>query len=46
LRFAASRKASPTFIGYAVFLGELYFRQERLIFPGRLLAGDFQFQFD
>jgi uncharacterized protein len=34
------------FIGYAVFLGALYFRQERLIFPGRPLAGDFQFQFD
>ena len=33
-------------IGYALFLGELYFRQERLIFPGRPLAGDFQFQFD
>ena len=33
-------------IAYAVFLGALYFRQERLIFPGRPLAGDFQFQFD
>lgn len=33
-------------IGYAVFLGALYFGQERLIFPGRPLAGDFQFQFD
>jgi uncharacterized protein len=31
---------------YAVFLGALYFKQERLIFPGRPLAADFQFQFD
>lgn len=33
-------------VGYCVFLGTLYFRQEQLIFPGRPLAGDFQFEFD
>jgi alpha-beta hydrolase superfamily lysophospholipase len=33
-------------IAYAVFLGALYFKQERLIFPGRPLAADFQFHFD
>jgi uncharacterized protein len=31
---------------YAAFLGALYFKQERLIFPGRPLAADFRFQFD
>ena len=33
-------------IAYAGFLGALYFKQERLIFPGRPLPADFQFQFD
>ncbi len=33
-------------IAYTLFLGALYYKQERLIFPGRPLASDHQFQFD
>ena len=33
-------------IAYAAVLGALYFKQERLIFPGRPLATQFQFHFD
>ena len=33
-------------LAYAAVLGALYFKQERLIFPGRPLAADFQFRFD
>ena len=33
-------------IAYAAILGALYFEQERLIFPGRPLAAQFQFHFD
>jgi uncharacterized protein len=42
----ASVLVSVAAIAYAGFLGALYFKQERLIFPVRRLPADFQFQFD
>jgi uncharacterized protein len=33
-------------LAYVAVLGALYFKQERLIFPGRPLAAEFQFHFD